>query len=103
MNVSLFIPAQTAFSEDVRPRSGPGLQRESNDLLGVAHPVNRGGVDPVYAEFERAMNRGDRRLVVLFAPAKFPTRPANGPRAKTDGRDEQVGVTELFRFHFLSY
>ena len=39
---------------------------------GVAHSVNGGCIDPVNAKLERAMNRGDGRLVILLAPAKPP-------------------------------
>ncbi len=69
----------------------------------MAHSVNGRGVDPVNAKLERAMNRGDRSFVILLAPTKLLTRSANGPRAKADWCDEQVGVTELFCFHFLSH
>src|SRR4029077_12292059 len=99
MNVSLFVPPQTAFGKNVRPRSRPGPQRKSDDFLGVPHAINGRSVDPVNAQLERAMNRGDRRFVVLLAPTKFPARSANSPGAKADGSDEQVGVTELLRFH----
>src|SRR4029077_15146183 len=63
------------------------------------HSVNGRSVDPVNAQLERAMNRGDRSFVSLFAPTKLPTRSADSPRAKADWCDEQIGVTELLRFH----
>src|SRR5437016_3347649 len=99
MDISLFVPPQTALGENVRPRARPGPQRKRHDFLGMAHSINRGGVDPVNTELERAMNRPDRLRVILLAPAKLPTRSADGPGAKADRRDEQVGVAELFCFH----
>src|ERR1700737_443534 len=99
MNVTLFVPAQTAFSEDVRAWARPGAERQRHNFLRMAHTINGGGVDPVNAKFERAMNRGDRLFVVLLAPTKFPTRSTNGPGPKTNGRNRQVGIPELLRFH----
>src|SRR6266481_8832136 len=99
MNVALLVPAQTAFGEDVRPWARPGAQRQRHDFLGMAHSVNGSGVDPVNAKLESAMNRVDRLFVVLLTPTEFPTRSADSPRAKADWCDEQVGVTELLRFH----
>jgi len=54
----------------------------------VAHAVNRGGVNPVDAHFERAMDGGDGRFVVLLAPGEFPACTADGPCAEAHGRDE---------------
>src|ERR1700736_1645984 len=65
----------------------------------MAHSINGGGVDPVNAEVECAVDRGDRRFVVLLAPTKFPAGTTDGPGAKADWRDEQIGVTESLRFH----
>ena len=42
-------------------------------------PVHGGGVDPIDAQLQRAMNRGDRGFIVLFASAKFPTCPTDCP------------------------
>src|ERR1700719_2169559 len=99
MNISLFVPAQTAFGENVGAWARPGAQRKRYDFLGMAHSVNGRGVDPVNAQFERAMNRGNRLLVVLLAPTEFPTRAADGPCAKANWRNRQVGITEPLRFH----
>src|SRR6266404_8542985 len=101
MNVSLFVPAQATLGKNVRPWAGPGAERERHYFLGVTHAVNSSRVDPVHAKLERAMNRGDRRFVVLFAPAKFPAGPADSPGAKADWADGQVGVTEWLRFHVV--
>ena len=32
----------------------------------------RGGVDPVHAQFERAMNRRDGVVIVLMSPSEWP-------------------------------
>src|SRR2546423_3658775 len=101
MNITLFVPAQTALGENVWPWSGPGSQGQRHHFLGVALSINGGGIDPVKAELERAMNRRDRLFVVLFAPTKFPPRTAKGPRSKTNGSDEQIGMTKAVRFHFV--
>src|SRR5689334_434352 len=103
MNIALFIPTQTALSKDVRTRALPGLQRHRDDLLRMAHSVNSRSVDPVNAKLERAMNRIDRLLIVLVAPTEFPTGSADCPGSKTDRCDEQVRITELFRFHLLNH
>ena len=85
MDISLFVPAQTAFSENVRPRSRPGFQCKRDHFLGMAHSVNGGRIDPVNAKLECSMDRADRCFVVLIAPAKFPARAADGPCAKANG------------------
>ena len=65
----------------------------------MAHSINGSRVDPVNAKLQRAMNRGDGRLVVLLAPTKLPTRPTDCPGTKANWRDGQIGVTEALRFH----
>src|SRR4029077_7542060 len=99
MNISLLIPAQATFGENVWSRSGPGFQRKRDHFLGVTHSVNSGGVDPINTKLERAVNRGDRCFVILLAPTKFPARTTYGPGAKADGGYGEIGVTELLRLH----
>jgi len=65
-------------------------QRKGDGFLRVAHPVHGGGVDPIDAQLQRAMNRGDRGFIVLFASAKFPTCPTDCPGSEADGCDGQV-------------
>src|SRR6266852_4021014 len=101
MNVSLFVPAQTTLGKNVRPWARPGAERKRHDFLRMAHAVNGGRVDPVNAKFEHAMNRGNRRFVVLFAPTEFPAGSADSPGAKADWGDGQVGATEWLRFHIV--
>src|SRR5260370_2983981 len=101
MDISLFVPAQTALSENVGALARPVTQRGRHDFLGMAHSVNGRSVDPVNAQLERAMNRGDRSVVILFAPTKLPARSADTPGAKADRCDEQVGITELLLFHII--
>src|SRR5437870_1965669 len=93
MNISLFVPTQTAFGENVWAWAWPGAQRKRDDFLGVAHSINGGRVDPVNAELERAMNRSDGRLVILLTPTKLPTGSTNSPGTKANWCDEQIGVT----------
>src|SRR6266480_7970396 len=66
----------------------------------MAKPINGCGIDPVDAKLQRPMNRSDRVVVTLFAPAELP-RPANSPCPKSYGRDHQIGVTELSDVHWL--
>src|SRR5437868_2011045 len=74
------------------------------DFFGVPHSINGGGVDPVNAKLECAMNRCDRDFVVLIAPAKLPTRSTDSPGAKADWCNKQIGVAEALCFHIrLSY
>src|SRR5437899_712303 len=98
MDISLFVPTQPAFRENVRQWAGPGAQRSRHDFLGMAHSVHGRSVAPVYTKLERAMSRGHRLRVILLGPSKFPTRAANCAGVKGDRGDEQVGVTQLFRF-----
>src|SRR6266478_320774 len=82
MDIPLFVPAQTALGENVRTRTGPIAQRGCHDFLRMAHSVNGRGVDPVNAQLERAMNRGDGSFVILFAPTKLQPDPpiAHAPK-----------------------
>src|ERR1700724_3059443 len=111
MDVTLFVPTQPTLREHVGTLAGPSTQRHRHDFLRVPHSVNGCGVDPVNAQLERAMNRGDRLFVVLLAPTEFPTRAADRPGSEPYRRNRQVGITELlrlridffeFRFHVLS-
>jgi hypothetical protein len=56
---------------------GHALERLGHDLLGVAEPVDGGGVYPVYAVLYRVVDRGDGVLVVLGAPAAEPAGAAD--------------------------
>src|SRR5258707_4352835 len=94
MNIALVVPTQTALCENVGTGSRPRPQRKSDDLLRVAHTINSRGIDPVNAEVERAVDRRDRLFVVLFTPAKFPTRAADGPSAEANGSNEQIRITK---------
>jgi hypothetical protein len=72
-----------ALGEDERPLVEAG-DRAADDLLGVAEAVLGRRVDPVDAELERAMDRGDRVVVVLVAPTPVVLRAAERPGAETD-------------------
>jgi hypothetical protein len=61
-------------------------------LLGVPEAVLRGRVDPVDAELERVVDRGERVLVVLRAPAPVVLGPADRPRAEAGAGDLEAGV-----------
>ena len=61
------------------------LQCAPYHFLGVAKTVNSRRVDPIYAEVEGAVNRGDGFTVVLRAPRELPVAAADGPSAKPNG------------------
>jgi hypothetical protein len=42
--------------------------------------VDGGGVDPVHAQFERAMNRGDGVVIVLMSPSEWPAGTPKWPK-----------------------
>src|SRR5207249_7040013 len=59
------LPAAAALREDVDVLAGPeARERLADDLLGVAEPVDRRGVDPVHAALERVADCGDRLSLV---------------------------------------
>ena len=89
------LPAPSALREDehvlpdpVRPHGA------ADDLLGVAEPVDRRGVDPVDAELDRTADRGDGIVVVDPAPAE-PPRAADRPRAEPDALSSGPTSPEL--------
>ena len=84
------IPAHGALGENVGARTLPLLQRAGDDFFRVADTVDGGGVDPVDAEFERAVNGGDGVGVFLGAPAEIVAGAANGPGAEAHRRDVHV-------------
>ena len=59
MHISLLVPAESTFGEDVGPRAGPACECAGDHFLGVSQPVGRGRINPVDAETKRAMNRRD--------------------------------------------
>src|SRR5580693_7953337 len=65
----------------------------------MAQPIHGGGVDPVDTQFQRAMNRRDGVGIVLRAPGEFPARATEGPCSETHGRNLQIRVSQLPRFH----
>ena len=56
---SLVIPEHAALGEDKGARPLPVGEGLSHDLLGVTETVDGCRVDPVHAEFERAVDCGD--------------------------------------------
>jgi hypothetical protein len=85
---------QRRLGEDVRSLRH-SLKRAADDLLGMSEPVRGRGVDPVHAQLERPVDRGERLLVVLRAPGELPATAADGPRAEADAGDVQAGGAEL--------
>jgi hypothetical protein len=85
---------QGALREDLGPLGQPS-QGTANGLLGAAEAVSGGGIDPVDSLLERTVDRGDRLLIVLRAPAELPTPAADRPRAEPEARYLHAGVPEL--------
>src|SRR5580704_2279065 len=100
LHLTIGVPAQAAFREDVRPRAGPAFKGPTYDFFGVSQAVDGGGVDPVDAEFEGAVNGGDGVVVVLRSPGELPAGTAGGPGAEADGSDFHIGVAKLAGLHF---
>src|SRR5665213_1286918 len=61
----------------------------------MAEPVGGCGVDPVDPVLEGAVDRGDRLLVVLGAPAELPATAADRPGAEADPGDLESGAAKL--------
>jgi hypothetical protein len=64
----------------------------------MTRTINGGGINPVHAQFEGAMNSRDGLRVVLPAPPEFPVA-ADRPGTKADGRDGQIRISQHMRFH----
>jgi hypothetical protein len=88
---------QAAFGEDVGPLTD-AVERARDDFLGTSEAVDGGRIDPVDPEFERSVDRADRRAIVLIAPTELPIAAADGPRAEADRRDPQIRLTEGAHF-----
>src|ERR1700730_8309071 len=98
VHFALSVPDHAAFGEDVGSWPLPFPQCPSNDLLRMAQTINGGCINPVYAQFERAMNSRNRLCVILCAPPEFPIT-ADGPGTKADGCNVQIRISEHFGFH----
>jgi hypothetical protein len=70
------------------------LEGAADDLFGVAEAVDGSGIDPVNAQIERAMDRGDGFVVVLRPPCEIPVAAADGLRAKADRGELKVEVAQ---------
>ena len=70
-------------------------ERLADDLLGLALPVDVGGVDEVDPGVERRVDDPDRLVVVRVAPR------AEHHRAKTELADRHAGATQLAMLHRL--
>src|SRR5271169_6857664 len=99
MSLALGVPAEAAFGENVGSRSLPNRQSFRDDLFGMTEAVDGGGVDPVDAQLQRAVDGGDGIIIVLFSPAELPSCAADGPGAVSDGCNMHVRISKLFRFH----
>ena len=92
------VPPQAALREDERPlRPGDVGERAADDLLRVAVPVHRGGVDPADPARHGVANRRDRLGVVLRAPRESPAAAADRPGSEADGRDLGAASSESAR------
>ncbi len=83
-----------AFREHVRAL-GEARERATDDLLRVTEAVLGGRVDPVDAELEGVVDRSDRIVVVLCAPAPVVGRASERPGAEADAGDLEPGCSEF--------
>src|ERR671910_705928 len=74
----------------VAPAAG---ERLADDLLGLARPVDVGGVDEVDARVERTVDDPDGLVVVGVAPG------AEHHRAEAELADRNTGTSEWSKFH----
>ena len=87
---AILVPAHAAFGEDVGAGAFPCAESAGGYFLGVTEAVDGGRVDPVDAEFEGAVNSGDRIIVVLRAPTELPAAAAESPGAEAHRRDVDI-------------
>jgi hypothetical protein len=71
---------------------GEARERAADDLLRVPEAVLRSRVDPIDAELERVVDRSDRVLVVLRAPAPVVACASERPGTEADAADLEPGV-----------
>src|SRR5918912_1551830 len=71
-------------------------ERLADDLLGLARPVDVGGVDEVDACAERTLDDPDGLVVVGVAPG------AEHHRAEAEVADRNTGASEWSKFHKCS-
>ena len=90
LHLAAGVPAQAPLGENVGARARPSLESPGDDLFGMPQTVDGGGVDPVHAQFERAMNRGDGVVIVLMSPSELPAGTPNGPSPVTNWSDVQI-------------
>ena len=84
------VPAHRTLGKHVRARAFPFFQGASDHFFRVPDAVDGGGVDPVDAELESAVNGGDGVGILLRPPAKVVAHTADGPGAESYGRNVQV-------------
>src|SRR5690242_9187163 len=84
------IQTSHAFGEGISSRTAPTLQRTPHDFLGVSQTVDRSRIDPVRTKLQRSMNRRDRIIVVLRAPAKLPARAPDRPCSISNRSNLQI-------------
>jgi hypothetical protein len=71
------------------------LDRSADNFLGMAGPVDRGGVDPVDAVVDRGVNGIDAQRIVLSTPHVAADRP--GPQ--TNRRHLETAAPQLSSLH----
>src|SRR6266852_1106572 len=98
-HLTVGITAQAALGKDVRSGSAPLLNSTAYHFLGVSQTIYGGRIDPVDAEFERAVNGGYGFVVVLRAPGELPARTADRPGSVAHSSNVQVRITKSAHFH----
>ena len=61
----------------------------------MTEPVNRSSVDPIHPAIDGMKDGCDGVRIVLRSPAVCPTPAADGPGPESDGRELEVGGSQL--------
>ena len=65
--------------------------------------INSGGIYPIYAEVDGAVNGRYRCFIVLRPPTERPTSSTNGPGPQAKSSDLHIAVTKLSGLHLVCF
>src|SRR5579863_9963833 len=78
------------------------FERARYEFFGMAQSINGGGIYPVNAQIERALDGSNRQLIVLWPPTHRPTIATDSPASIANGSDVYIGLAKLSCFHVYS-